>query len=98
MKQKLLIGTLIGAVVLTAALFFVFHSHGSSGEVMPMAKNGATESELLATVEKSSGPMLSSNPADRAEQVIEMHKAGVPDTVIITMLRKSPPVSSVAKK
>jgi hypothetical protein len=82
MKKKLLFG-LIGVTLLSVVLFFVFANRGGSGEIMQLAKSGATETEMLTAAEKAPTERLN------ADQVIQLKKSGVPDNVIITMLRKN---------
>ena len=55
---------------------------GGKDSIVAMAKQGASSSEMLSAIDKTPGSFsLTEN------DVIDMHKTGVPDDVVIAMLR-----------
>jgi len=84
-----------GVILVGAVLFFAFthKAAGSSSDIMSMAKSGASETELLAAVDKSSS---TSRPT--ADDVVALKQAGVSDKVIIALLHKNAPQQASATK
>ena len=82
MKKMLIIG---GALVLVAAAAFFFIPRGkNSGDISQMARNGATDKELMDAIERGDD-----SKKVTADQIIELKKAEVSDEVIIQMIRKN---------
>ena len=81
MKKMLIIG---GALVLVAAAAFFFIPRGNSGDISQMARNGATDKELMDAIDRGDG-----SKKVTADQIIELKKADVSDDVIIQMIRKN---------
>jgi hypothetical protein len=50
--------------------------------ITAMSKKGASEAEIISAVEKNPGPYVLNE-----DDVIELHKDGVSDNVVIAMLR-----------
>ncbi|MGD0092111.1 MAG: hypothetical protein ABSE73_19530 [Planctomycetota bacterium] len=83
MKRKLPIFLGIAALVAlaVAAVIFVLKHEGPT-DVRGMAKSGASEQEMIAKVDKSPAPY--ELPVD---EIISLRKDGVPDSVLVAMLR-----------
>jgi hypothetical protein len=82
MKRILLaVAAVAGLAIVIAALTW---SHSNTQDtIINMAGKGATESEMLAAVDKGSrGPL-------NADDIIKLNKAGVPNNVISAMLHQS---------
>ena len=82
----------IGALVLVLAGaigFFIYsRAHPSGGGETPnlvnLAQNGATETQLISAVDKASTTRHLTS-----DDVIALHKANVSDKVIITLIQKN---------
>jgi hypothetical protein len=81
MQKPLIIG-IVGAGILAVAIgLFAFRS-GDVGEIRDLSKKGSDVASMVAVIEKSSQPYKLS-----ADEIIDLKKDGVPDEVIVKMLK-----------
>jgi hypothetical protein len=83
MKREILKLALAIALLTTVVVSLMFSiKRDSLAEIRNLARSGAGEQELMAKVEKSSAPFKLS-----ADELIALKKDGVPDSVIVALLR-----------
>ena len=83
---KLLILSGIGVVVVGVAVYFLVHKPaGSSGDILSMCKSGASETEMLNAIDKSTGTGKIPPPED----LIALKQAGASDRVLIALVQKN---------
>jgi len=63
--------------------YLVWPKHNDQAVIIKMQKSGASETELLKSVEAANADPVN------ADNVIELKDAGVPNSVIIKMLQKA---------
>lgn len=78
-------------IIAVAALMLALCAGGAlwlfsseDGDMRSMAKRGATESEMLEAVDRTS-----TQPNLNVDEIIAMKNDGVPESVIVAMLKKS---------
>lgn len=81
MQKPWIIGIACAAVLAVAIGVFAFRG-GDTGEIREMSKKGSDVASMVAAIEKSSQPYKLS-----ADEIIELKKDGVPDEVIVKMLK-----------
>ena len=97
MRNKFISLLGVGAVVLVGAIacfaYSRMHRGGLGGDPRPGAGRGQRESQMLDAIDhaKPTNPLT-------PEDVISLHKASVPDTVIIAMIQKNASSKQVAGK
>ena len=77
----------VAAVLLAGILGFYIYAHahrGGSTDIVTLAQSGATESQLLDAVDRSTATAPLST-----DDVISLHKANVSDKVVIAMIQKN---------
>jgi hypothetical protein len=82
MKRILLAAVAVAGLAIVIATFTWSHSN-TQDTIIKMAGKGATESEMLAAVDKGAREPLN------ADDVIKLNKAGVPNNVVSAMLHQS---------
>jgi len=81
MQKSAIIGIACAAVLAVAIGVFAFRG-GNASEIREMSKSGSDVASMVAAIEKSSQPYKLS-----ADEIIELKKDGVPDEVIVKMLK-----------
>jgi hypothetical protein len=90
--RRILIGALLLGALVVVGVWIALPRTASSNTIVNMAKQGASETEMLKTAAESHPYRL--NAAD----VITLKTAGVPSTVIIEMLHNTAKNSVIAGK
>jgi hypothetical protein len=90
--KRILIGAVVLGALIAGGVLIAWPKSGSSDTIVNMAKQGASETEMLKTAAESKPYRLS------ASDVIKLKTAGVPSSVIVEMLHNTSKGSVVAGK
>jgi hypothetical protein len=80
--NRIIAGAALMLALCAGSAFWLFSS--GDGDMRSMAKRGATESEMLEAVDRTS-----TQPNLSVDEIIAMKNDGVPESVIIAMLKRS---------